>query len=406
MNNSGSSQKREGVFHITPVSPIHIGSGEKYLPFEYSVAGRDIIIKDIQAFIEANRDNPQYAVDAIESGTVDVENKYPRYRVPCFGYSAPASKTSGPPQSRKPMNIAAGPRGKVDPNVAKLMKESEQRVKTPPPMPHSKEEAVRGTLIYAFIKDPFGKPFVPGTSLKGCLRTAIALHLYEKDKSLINGALAASKSKQWAFAPVAEKLFGKGPTNDPLKTFVLRDSDALNMEQHFAVTHVKVMNLVNNALKEKQGMTILTESLMPKVGKVSIPFFIDLFRLQKDTALPRAAKDLSADTQTFEAVFREFSQKLLDHEFEFYNKYRAQEGVVFIEKLRKDNAVYLDLGFGTGWEAKTIGLGFDTKTLNDVRRKWKLGKNGADIFPKTRKWVHNGQGYVPMGWFKLEIEWR
>jgi len=271
------------------------------------------------------------------------------------------------------------------------------------------QDAFKGTEIYAFVKDPFGKPFIPGTSLKGCLRTAIA-YKREKEAKTINDAIKKARQeerprKERAFAPANQILFGKGPTDDPLKALIIRDSQPLDIEKQFAINHVRVMNLMrDNKFTEKPGMRILTESLMPTAGTIEIPFVIDLFRLLNDPALPKETKNIIASEKLLEQTLREFSKDLLQHELEFYKKCTQNSAQTFIQSLINQNTIILDLGFGTGWNAKTIGMTFDPQTLKTVRNIWKLGKD-APIFPKTRKWVHNGKEYVPMGWFKLEIIW-
>jgi CRISPR/Cas system CSM-associated protein Csm5 (group 7 of RAMP superfamily) len=124
----------------------------------------------------------------------------------------------------------------------------------------------------------------------------------------------------------------------------------------------------------------------------------------QDAAGGKAAA-LLAQPASLKKALHDFSMRLLEYECGFYNDYcRNEPAHRFLQNLRRDSeSIYLDLGFGTGWHSKTIGMAFEGKELWDVRKKYGMNDRGPDEYPKTRKWAKTPDGYLPLGWIKLEI---
>lgn len=94
--------------------------------------------------------------------------------------------------------------------------------------------------IKEFIHDGMGKPYIPGSSIKGAIRTAV-LASTKGDKSLeINGS---SNSKNLA-SPVEKRLFGKDPNTDIFRTLVVGDAI-------FGDNYEQAVNMVNINEREK-----------------------------------------------------------------------------------------------------------------------------------------------------------
>ncbi|UPM42477.1 type III-A CRISPR-associated RAMP protein Csm5 [Halocatena salina] len=130
---------------LTVKSPVHIGTGDTQVGNEYRIDGADAEAIDIPRYLD---DNPGKAEDVISvmkdemsmAGLPDVEESYARYPL----------------------------RAWVD------------------------SESIRGSPVQVAIKDGTNTPYIPGSSLKGWLRTALAYRvLDEKTKgSFLKKAIA------------------------------------------------------------------------------------------------------------------------------------------------------------------------------------------------------------------------
>lgn len=411
--------QEHGVFRITPVSPVHIGSGEILTPMDYEIRKNQFMVKDIMGFIDAQRDDPAYALQIIED-CKPIPEEFTRYTLACYneGEARNSQRNAQPrnqPQRGKP--------AKMDKQTAALFKKV-KKANIPKPIPapsHDFRDREPGGEVREFIKDPFGKPYIPGSSLKGCLRTALAYTLVKcgaLNMKLVDALLDDKAKPQWAFSKMNADLFcgdERGDAKaDVLKTLMIRDSQPLDFNQWGAMVFVRVMNDYSGKFDVKRGMPIRLEAIMPRTDTVDMPFVINrrLMELDKEN-LQRAGKGktlaLLQDVNAFEQALMNFSKALLAYEADFYGKYKqdAATGSNFIQQLQqeqqKNNTLFLDLGFSTGWHSKTIGMALDDRDLEDIRNHFRLGKNGVPLFPKTRKWAKTDKGYLPLGWVKLEI---
>lgn len=434
---SNSEHQRTGVFRITPVSPLHIGSGQVLTPMDYEIRDGKFIVKDILRFIDAQRDDPGYALQVIEDRK-SIGEEFDRYALPCYDEVAPSTISRAqerplPPRRQPQM----GKPGKMDRKMAAMMKKTKTlREQQPAAAPvaatqlrHSRQEQPGGE-VREFIKDPFGKAYIPGSSLKGCLRTALAYTLVTAgalNMKLVDDLLDNDRvRREWAFSKMSADLFcgdenarrPGDPKADILKTLIIRDSQPLNIETWGAMTYVRVMNDYRGRFDVKRGMPIRLEAIMPGNDTIQMPFTVNLRLMELDRQddqplLQRAGKGkalpLLQNKEAFENALRLFSKALLEHEQAFYQQYHqeAAPGLQFIQHLMKDqqdnNSIYLDLGFSTGWHTKTIGMALDERDMDDIRDHFRLGKQNVSLFPKTRKWAKTADGYRPLGWIKLEI---
>lgn len=418
-----------GELVVTPVSPIHIGSGGVFTDLDYSIRKQRFFVKDVRRFFEANRDSPDYAVDAIKSG-LDIGDEFTRYSLPYHGAARPA-----------PANAAQGPRSHREtgqgafnnPFAAAFGGAGAAATAAKPkaaPAPRSDPGFTVGD-VREFIKDPFGKPFLPASSLKGSLRTAIACALIESAKVPVRASDMGSQSRDrdggWgkrerAFERFGKRLFGEQVIEDLLKALIVQDSPPLALDSGFAMCQVVIMNLCRHGFREKSGVPIHVEALVPGAPSVVMPFHIDRFRLERDTglgkALQREGVDLLSNPARLEQALRSHGQALAKGESEFYGKHKQGPQSTFFQLIARDPGIHLPLGFGAGWTAKTVGRLADPAEIYEIRKMFgtnrdgrpnkNMGTPGVETFPKTRKWAHGptGTGILPMGWCKVEIRWK
>ena len=84
----------------------------------------------------------------------------------------------------------------------------------------------------------------------------------------------------------------------------------------------------------------------------------------------------------------------------FYSNLKEQ-----FEQIDQERQFFLQMSWGTGWMAKTIGLAMDDGAFFGVVDRFRLDKGrNAEIFPKTRKLVERGNlAEMPLGWVRVDL---
>lgn len=407
------NDRRSGTLALTPLTPLHTGSGEEYTPMDYVVRGKEFLVKDVLGYFDSMRDNPEAASHAVADG-LPLNEEFIRFRMPFYGENRNLA-TERPVRAQpaqKQAQTAAPPR-KMTPEQArmeKIKRQARQGVPAAPAMVAAPPAAMDGNPVRAFARDPFGAPYLPGSGVKGCLRTAVAFLLAPEGSRALDNSLNSPHPprKEWAFGDMGKRIFGTEVIKDVFKALIVRDSQPVTGPQAMAMSHIKVMNTLGNGFREKP-LPLYAECLMPVAGTIDVPFYVDLHRLATDTALEKAAggktAELLRDPVKFEASLRAFSQALLELEAKFYNERKVSDKERQFREWLEDGGIYLDLGFGTGWNAKTVGLAMSDDQYYRSRDLFRLGREGMP-FPKTRKWAATpDRGYQPMGWVRLDIHW-
>lgn len=417
-----------GEFRLTPLTPFHIGSGDRYCDIDYEIRRDEFIVKDINKWLDDYTGDPEEAVKILEAGAA-LGKKFERYRI---AYNGPAPNGGGP-QSKaatgapttfkdkdatpfyNPFADAFGK--KEEPAAAKAAKV------TPKPAPAPQPAGETVGEVRAFIKDSFGRPYLPGSSIKGAIRTALAYQLcehYAPGPPVLERLRKARglQSKATLGAGAVETLFGKNPSIDVLKALVIRDSPPLDMGGRFAMVHIQVQSVRNDKLQVKSAAPIYAECLMPSQPPIAIPFYVDQFVLREDKELGQVfghrTADLLGDPTALVGALKAFSQKLCAIEKDFYLTHGRQDAANFFNGYIGKNDIILPISFGAGWYAKTLGARLEPEELQEIRDYYEqqhkpIGRPGVKLFPKSRKFActsAGGKSYRPMGWCKLEVVWK
>src|SRR5262249_19520957 len=80
-----------------------------------------------------------------------------------------------------------------------------------------------GAVLREQYKDAFDRPYIPGSSLKGALRTVLAWHGFQQRK-LIFDVDNLGGNPNWAAQSIERKLFGADPNHDLLRALQVADS--------------------------------------------------------------------------------------------------------------------------------------------------------------------------------------
>lgn len=270
--------------------------------------------------------------------------------------------------------------------------------------------------IYPQIKTG-GQAYIPGSSLKGSLRTALLAGML-KEKNVNISHLEWGNNRRFAASPIEKRYFGANPNEDVFKGLRVRDSERLSPNQ-LAGIDVMSYHAQKQGMREMGSEYCWTIEAFPTGTNLKTEIDLDLYALQPpDNSAPfdRRRQELNKKmkdranilvTELFQTVTIA-SNELILKEQRFYNDHRMEDVAEFYHKLsliQDDKNTLLPLGWGAGWQSKTIGmLDLDNEILNSIQRKYNLGRQGSAYFPSTRRLYIDGKGSkYPIGWVKLYL---
>ncbi len=269
--------------------------------------------------------------------------------------------------------------------------------------------------IWEFIKDTKYKPFIPGSSIKGTIRTAIVYYIFKKDEDL--------KSQ------LTKRLWKE--SKNIVNSLIFQPGDLDAKEDILRILSVSDANIIEDAplsiecakrLSSKRllGFPNYYECVKPESRlSFSLSFFKALIK-----AKPEWQKILlkyRVDKQSIINYCREFSNDLIEQEISYFENHKERNFALKVkkfyeEKLKKEpleeNEFLLRLGQGGGFYGKTLAMllektkGFDyRKFIGNFGRKIS-GKvtQGRELKKTSRTILSNNWNYPILGWVKIRVE--
>lgn len=309
------------------------------------------------------------------------------------------------------------------------------------------------TELRPMIRNGFGDHYIPGSSIKGAIRTAIAYHLLKHSDryhvpqanrvSAIEKQLRASmgelkyKSKFADDRLFMDELFAnfgltyqkqsvrvrQGPNTDIMRAVQVSDSTPLKEQKierdgrppafnNLPVVAEVVVSSRFPDYKAKAKASIYAEMVLNVRTQFTLSVdheMLDWFRHNQGMTLPfQSVDDLLS-------ICREFAQEQWDFEHDYWanivNNPNAQGKNLnfdYINELYEPEVCphTLRLGWGTGLLGTTINLRMPEDLVSEIRDACASKGKEAPGFeaPKSRRTIMNAKGeirYVP-GWVKLE----
>ncbi|MCY4409517.1 MAG: type III-A CRISPR-associated RAMP protein Csm5 [Caldilineaceae bacterium] len=275
-----------------------------------------------------------------------------------------------------------------------------------------------GAQLREQIKDAFDRPYLPGSSLKGALRTALAWNVWQQ-RQLRPDMTKIDRRRQWAAQTYEKEIFGRDPNNDFLRALQVSDSAPVDPDR-LLLLNASVMNR-----RGAPGAPIEMEAIAPDT-QFSLTLKIDdaLFsewavanRLRLNgqdllSDLPRAVQNHSLSLARQEVAW-------------FKDVGPAKQIAGFYQQLAGSRPgarrFLISLGWGTGWTSKTFGqhLQADADFMERILLDHRLARGRrqrGDPFPKSRRVVvqisRDRQGRpvespaAPLGWCLVEMKER
>lgn len=264
------------------------------------------------------------------------------------------------------------------------------------------------------IRNGAGKPYIPGSSIKGAIRTAVLSSLadgMEMDKlesKVFNNNYLSAK-------PIEGFLFGNDPKTDIFR--FLRIGDA-HFHENIAIA-TRMINL-NITHRDDDLHDASKAQLVEAIGiseESTINMYLSLEYYQHVKRAYRQLGTLPPEMQSLPDLFmmiNAHTEKLVKQEIDFWTDIDKTGAEVYIEEMqnilneinrcKKGESCILRIGYGSGWRFIT---GAWTERLKDFDRDIVNRARPSNYryeeydFPKSRK--IDEDNYV-LGFVKLSIE--
>jgi len=267
--------------------------------------------------------------------------------------------------------------------------------------------------VRSFIKDIHDCPYIPGSSLKGALRTALAWTGWDEVQPQLDRN-AIGRSKSWAGQPLEHKLFGPNPNHDLLRALQVGDLSGPSAPgEGLVLVNAQVVT------RRESGSPVELEAL---AGETSFHG-----RLAIDETLFTSWAESELHFGSRRHWLEELLPRLQRHSLarirqlaEWFEQTEGCERLAsFYRRLEAANigksAALVQLGWGAGWDGKTFWTHLQrdarlfSQLLEDFRMRRGRGspRPGAP-FPTSRRVAmvvkeHVARPAAPFGWALLEL---
>lgn len=276
-------------------------------------------------------------------------------------------------------------------------------------MPGTPFTKTAGAKVQEQIKDVHDRLYLPGSSLKGALRTVLAWGIYTSQKRKPDLA-RLGRSRSWAAQDLERGLFGRDPNRDFLRAVHVEDSRLLEPDGRLVLRTVQVY---------PTGLPIDVEAV--KQGTVfRATITVDEYGFQEQVAQRLGWQGKRRWIEQLPKLAREHARRRLLAEAEYFKAKGGPTGAMrFYDNLINawsqlaENELIVQIGWGAGWESKTLGSGLlrtDDRAFERLLKQYRMTKEQdrrpGDPFPKSRHLVldRRGQPAEPLGWARVRLE--
>lgn len=360
---------------VTPLTPLHIGSGRLLLnEYDYAIYKNSTWRIDENAWLDTKDTDDPHLVEMLSRTPPAqlIEKKDFRADSPFFRY-----RMVGKPR-------ATG----------------------------------RGAQLQEMIKTVYDEAYLPGSSLKGAIRTAFAWQGWQ-EKGMHPNKNMLERNRKFAARTIEKEIMGRDPNHDLLRALHVGDSEPAGKDR-FLVLNAQVLT------RGSFGSPIELEAVMPDTPfRLTMKVDNQLFSQWAQRHRLRLGGNpawLNNPAQVIQA----FSANRINADFKWFSEVKGAEAVSSFYRQLKNaklpaGACLLQVGWGTGWGGKTFGshLQADGRFMEHIISTYRLAKGRRernDPFPKSRRTTvqvsrdQRGQTRqrvgVPLGWVLMEMKER
>lgn len=401
-------------YEVTIVSPVHIGTGKKITPFEFALTEKKFVVMDMDKILAGDPEKADVLIAKLS----------------CAALRFSLSEFLTPDESNNPSfwKYSAG----LDASTKAVLNQELRKAQN-----MDVDECIKTTTDY--------QVYIPGSSLKGAFRTALAYSTFRVDKELFNDLKKRMRDVDWRRSDEAlNDLIFWGARRDPkydlFKTLRISDSSTHPADEHsLEIGKMKILSLTSSGQSKPQGTMAaqlqalnlrasersplkpwwtIQETLKPGIaftGNVALEARL----LEKKILGWNDRQQQFALEQLIQSA-NIFSTDICDWELNFFENQVSEIDVNEILRFYSDlkdqisradkNVCYLCLGQGIGWNKMTIGMlleqdkGFDFKRL---RKTLRLADRRLNFeYPKSRKLLMKSQDEIQAvyGWVRVGFQ--
>lgn len=347
-------------------SPTHVGTGQTRNRNRVIVADRTAYIPDLDAYFEQHPDELSGFVAGAENGEP-------------VGQYLPASSRF----SKYTLDIPAG-------SAYDTTGQHEGSRRRSP---------IRETKIHTVTKDGQNQPYIPGSSIKGAIRTALAhralsteggISAYDIADGLADGDIGALEEDDLdeLFILGTERSEGTEQHRDMLRCLKIHDATPDGTDETMlALRRLYGYNHTRGGIREQSKFQQAIETVEPGTQfTTSIRIDTDTLRemirefgdaykaaavfgigpgeddaaIADDLSLPDLSINEGRIHRTIEDAVQNFAEDIVSRDRTFFSHDGAPDGVEqFYKRLDVTSQPYLRLGHWTGFHSTTALLGFD-----------------------------------------------
>lgn len=283
--------------------------------------------------------------------------------------------------------------------------------------------------LHEQVKDLQRRPYLPGSTLKGSLRTLIAMEATRSRKIAVTVNRLDYRPK-FATLPVEREIFGRNPNFDLLRALQVGDSGPVSAETLGLAT---ARLFPPEADRDKLGIDV--EALSPGTH-FTLDMAVDEYLLSDSRAARLRFGDQRSLLLDLAKIGKRQARRRVLDEVNYFKalpqpggktpqalQFYARLVKMLVEEELAADEFLLQLGWGAGWDSKTLDgeLRKDPAEFAKIVNQFQLaegprrgskrgdgpGFKSGDTFPATRKLATMSQLRLadqPLGWVKLKIE--
>jgi len=300
----------------------------------------------------------------------------------------------------------------------------------------------RAREIIQFERNGFGKPYIPGSSLKGSLRTVILKTAFDRLDDSQKQALLKKvndRRREWASEPIVKDIFGNDSNHNLMRVLEIFDAEFqdVNLEKVLILSLTnedgtsygwKLMGTPPRNVDNPRNATAIFIEALPIGSKGYSSISLSNFLLNNEIAKNELKfnEPLLNDLRTLVSTINEYSRNKLELEKQFFEKLSTPRKlnaliknidklITHFNNLTQDEFI-MRISWGAGWKGMTGD--YIDNLQKDEKQKWidffrdkycdgmrmKMGRPGFPIFPKTRRIVFDGdEPKYLTGWIKVKL---
>ncbi|WP_041081279.1 type III-A CRISPR-associated RAMP protein Csm5 [Thermotoga profunda] len=270
--------------------------------------------------------------------------------------------------------------------------------------------------ILQMIKHPSGVLYIPGSSIKGAIRTAIQYHIMKKNRSHFSEIIEIIKNKlkevqqdpkrKWSLMSQITKhvdscfRFENEIHTDFARFLIVRDTNLLT--EPVCLVRIGVFKVMSQKLVfDSKKPTFLAEVIPPSMEfETEIIFDLDQMELMQRELSKKYSDVPKSIDQIFDCV-REMYDDVIKDELNDLKAENSKYGSLLKKLQNQKDKIHI--GYGGGLKACSLFILLDEELRKQVRNLIK--NHGRDIAPLSRRSLINkeNQPISPFGWFTFTV---